>query len=225
MSEQAVTYELIKVPEIVYKHIMSLDSKHIGNLTETDNEDTIVQLNNKEKPLSVNLFKMSKKKVKHLMAFGEEKEFKAIDELGHCFSVNTEMSDNLTKMYVSDEAKNKAHVNISTSKTKSNSNAYLKISQLQYDNQNKDSKVAIMQQIRKEKNFKKTRKDKSELKKEIFDLFCEKQYWPKKDLYEILDQPDSFLKEVLDEMCVYIKGGPNKGCFELNDQYVGTENN
>jgi transcription initiation factor TFIIF subunit beta len=35
----------------------------------------------------------------------------------------------------------------------------------------------------------------------------------------LISCPQSFLKEVLKEICVYHRKGPNKSCYELKPQY------
>lgn len=86
-----------------------------------------------------------------------------------------------------------------------------------------------------------------ELKNLVFHHFEEREYWPLKELNYHCRQPEvrrgllcsvgfvfsinmlialscylvlqSFLKEVLKEICVYHRKGPNKSCYELKPQY------
>ena len=61
--------------------------------------------------------------------------------------------------------------------------------------------------------------DLEELKTEIFNLFAEKNNWTNRELVAKLDQPENYLKEVLTEMCNYIRSGPKKGNYELKPQF------
>lgn len=86
-----------------------------------------------------------------------------------------------------------------------------------------------------------------ELKNLVFHHFEEREYWPLKELNFHCRQPEvyrfwldghyctlvsilmhsalpvfllqSFLKEVLKEICIYHRKGPNKSCYELKPQY------
>lgn len=74
----------------------------------------------------------------------------------------------------------------------------------------------------------------------MFHHFEEREYWPLKELNFHCRQPEvrsheilndvgavlthvlllqAFLKEVLKEICVYHRKGPNKSCYELKPQY------
>uniref|UniRef100_K3X0Z8 Uncharacterized protein n=1 Tax=Globisporangium ultimum (strain ATCC 200006 / CBS 805.95 / DAOM BR144) TaxID=431595 RepID=K3X0Z8_GLOUD len=66
---------------------------------------------------------------------------------------------------------------------------------------------------------KKVKMSKDELKNLVFHHFEEREYWPLKELNYHCRQPESFLKEVLKEICVYHRKGPNKSCYELKPQY------
>ncbi|GAB9468476.1 hypothetical protein Gpo141_00005792 [Globisporangium polare] len=66
---------------------------------------------------------------------------------------------------------------------------------------------------------KKVKMSKDELKNLVFHHFEERDYWPLKELNYHCRQPESFLKEVLKEICVYHRKGPNKSCYELKPQY------
>ncbi|RMX67942.1 hypothetical protein DD238_000570 [Peronospora effusa] len=66
---------------------------------------------------------------------------------------------------------------------------------------------------------KKIKMSKDELKNLVFHHFEEREYWPLKELNYHCRQSESFLKEVLKEICVYHRKGPNKSCYELKPQY------
>ncbi|DAZ97085.1 TPA: hypothetical protein N0F65_001269 [Lagenidium giganteum] len=66
---------------------------------------------------------------------------------------------------------------------------------------------------------KKVKMSKDELKNLVFHHFEEREFWPLKELNYHCRQPESFLKEVLKEICVYHRKGPNKSCYELKPQY------
>lgn len=67
---------------------------------------------------------------------------------------------------------------------------------------------------------KKTRMPKEELKSAIFNMFNDENYLTAKVIGSKLEQPDNYLKEVLGEICDYIKTGPRKGCYELKRQFL-----
>ncbi|KUF75975.1 Transcription initiation factor IIF subunit beta [Phytophthora nicotianae] len=70
-----------------------------------------------------------------------------------------------------------------------------------------------------DKSDKKIKMSKDELKNLVFHHFEEREYWPLKELNYHCRQPESLLKEVLKEICVYHRKGPNKSCYELKPQY------
>ncbi|CAL9776541.1 unnamed protein product [Musa acuminata subsp. burmannicoides] len=66
---------------------------------------------------------------------------------------------------------------------------------------------------------KRTRRDRRELENIIFKLFERQQNWALKQLVQETDQPEQFLKEILNDLCVYNKRGPNQGTHELKPEY------
>ena len=72
---------------------------------------------------------------------------------------------------------------------------------------------------------KRERMPKDELIDLIFQQFEVKEYWSLKDLGTKTMQPLQYLKEVLTEMCVQNKRGPNAGMYELNSDYKAAPTN
>ncbi|XP_074572943.1 uncharacterized protein LOC141829384 [Curcuma longa] len=70
---------------------------------------------------------------------------------------------------------------------------------------------------------KRIRKDKQELVNILFKLFEKQPNWALKQLVQETDQPEQFLKEILNEICVYNKRGPNQGTHELKMEYKNFE--
>ncbi|WOL09662.1 general transcription factor IIF subunit 2-like [Canna indica] len=66
---------------------------------------------------------------------------------------------------------------------------------------------------------KRTRRDRNELENIIFKLFERQPNWALKQLVQETDQPEQFLKEILNDLCVYNKRGPNQGTHELKPEY------
>ncbi|KAJ8531973.1 hypothetical protein K7X08_011896 [Anisodus acutangulus] len=62
---------------------------------------------------------------------------------------------------------------------------------------------------------KRTRRDRGELEDIMFKLFERQPNWTLKQLVQETDQPAQFLKEILNELCVYNKRGTNQGTYEL----------
>lgn len=66
---------------------------------------------------------------------------------------------------------------------------------------------------------KRTRRDRRELENIIFKLFERQPNWALKQLVKETDQPEQFLKEILNDLCVYNKRGPHQGTHELKPEY------
>ncbi|CAL5383515.1 unnamed protein product [Camellia sinensis] len=66
---------------------------------------------------------------------------------------------------------------------------------------------------------KRTRRDRGELEEIMFKLFERQPNWALKQLVQETAQPAQFLKEILNELCVYNKRGTNQGTYELKPEY------
>ncbi|XP_047337092.1 transcription initiation factor IIF subunit beta-like [Impatiens glandulifera] len=71
----------------------------------------------------------------------------------------------------------------------------------------------------KPSDVKRTRRDRGELEDIMFKLFERQPNWALKQLVQETDQPAQFLKEILNELCVYNKRGSNQGTYELKPEY------
>ncbi|CAI9753410.1 unnamed protein product [Fraxinus pennsylvanica] len=71
-------------------------------------------------------------------------------------------------------------------------------------------------------DVKRTRRDRGELEDIMFKLFERQPNWTLKQLVQETDQPAQFLKEILNELCVYNKRGTNQGTYELKPEYKKT---
>ncbi|GMI90671.1 hypothetical protein like AT1G75510 [Hibiscus trionum] len=71
----------------------------------------------------------------------------------------------------------------------------------------------------KQTDVKRTRRDRGELEDIMFKLFERQPNWTLKQLVQETDQPAQFLKEILNELCVYNKRGANQGTYELKPEY------
>ncbi|KAK1309559.1 hypothetical protein QJS10_CPA09g01912 [Acorus calamus] len=71
----------------------------------------------------------------------------------------------------------------------------------------------------KASDVKRTRRDRHELENIIFKLFERQPNWSLKQLVLETDQPEQFMKEILNDLCVYNKRGPNQGTHELKLEY------
>ncbi|XVF36025.1 hypothetical protein REPUB_Repub19eG0022700 [Reevesia pubescens] len=71
----------------------------------------------------------------------------------------------------------------------------------------------------KQTEMKRTRRDRGELEDIMFKLFERQPNWALKQLVQETDQPAQFLKEILNELCVYNKRGANQGTYELKPEY------
>lgn len=73
--------------------------------------------------------------------------------------------------------------------------------------------------------MKRTRRDRGELEDIMFKLFERKPNWALKQLVVETDQPAQFLKEILNDLCVYNKRGTNQGTYELKPEYKKAADN
>ncbi|KAK4753450.1 hypothetical protein SAY87_022248 [Trapa incisa] len=71
----------------------------------------------------------------------------------------------------------------------------------------------------KQTDMKRTRMGKGELEDIMFKLFERQPNWALKQLVQETDQPAQFVKEILNELCVYNKRGANQGTYELKPEY------
>jgi len=81
------------------------------------------------------------------------------------------------------------------------------------------SKEKKKQAPAKPSDAKRTRRDRTEMENVIFKLFERQPNWALKALVQETDQPEQFLKEILNDLCVYNKRGPNQGTHELKPEY------
>jgi len=81
------------------------------------------------------------------------------------------------------------------------------------------SKEKKKQTPAKPSDVKRTRRDRTEMENIIFKLFERQPNWALKALVHETDQPEQFLKEILNDLCVYNKRGPNQGTHELKPEY------
>ncbi|KAG6535000.1 hypothetical protein ZIOFF_008916 [Zingiber officinale] len=79
----------------------------------------------------------------------------------------------------------------------------------------------------KRQDAKRVRMDKGEMLNVLFRLFERQPNWGLKQLVLETNQPQQFLKEILSEICVYNKRGPNQATHELKAEYknLGGSNN
>ncbi|XP_068645780.1 transcription initiation factor IIF subunit beta-like [Aristolochia californica] len=68
-------------------------------------------------------------------------------------------------------------------------------------------------------DLKRTRRERGELEDIMFKLFERQPNWALKQLVTETDQPAQFLKEILNDLCVYNKRGTNQGTYELKPEY------
>jgi len=58
----------------------------------------------------------------------------------------------------------------------------------------------------------------------IFTTFEKSTYFDLKTLEDETDQPTLYLKEVLNELCIYNKRGPHKGMYEIKPEFKNRNN-
>lgn len=223
---------LVKVPEIIYRQIVTRSNKksEFGSLDIFEIKDKInykilANIEGEENDNSCT-FDLDYQIVdnSNLFAFSNHEKPRCVNILGKFIASDEKLSDILTQNVRKEEDNNKPSIMLEKSRARPQTQGLIKLSEYQYIATNDSREKALIQRNRKEKNLKKTRKDKGELQSEIFQLFSEKKYWTKKELVSKLDQPENYLKEVLLEICNYIKSGPKKSCYELKTQFLSADN-
>jgi hypothetical protein len=214
---------IVKVPELVYNNILKSREKHFGQFdiyqTEAGKEYKATLSNSDARHYSI----LANDSTNFFTFKDKVTNIREADALGRFVSLDESNSDKLTKIVTNEQEANKPLIAIDFAKGRQTTESIIPLSKFQYLATTDNWEKALSQKNRKDKNLKKTRRDKNELKNEIFDLFSEKKYWTNKELVAKLDQPENYLKEVLGEICDYIKSGPKKGCYELKKQYVFVE--
>jgi len=77
----------------------------------------------------------------------------------------------------------------------------------------------IMHERTKKLEGKKMRDDKDKVQEILFALFEKHQFYNIKDLVQETRQPMAYLKEILNEVCVYSVKPPNRNMWELKPEY------
>lgn len=218
---------MVKVPEVIYNQAMR--QKDLGELEIYEVTNNVGQ---QETKLKVNLseritpsnFDINFDKTNNFFTFKDKKNrVREVDYTGRFVASDESVSDSVTMNATREEVTNKPMISIERGKGRPKTEGIIPLSERQYFAINETKQRALQQKNRRDRNLKKTRKDRDELKGEIFDLFTEKDFWTNKELVATLDQPENYLKEVLSEMCDYIRSGPKKGCYELKRQYMRTK--
>eukprot|EP00897_Mesotaenium_endlicherianum_P006329 jgi/Mesen1/5724/ME000289S04818 len=66
---------------------------------------------------------------------------------------------------------------------------------------------------------KRVRMSRDSLEALVFKLFESQPHWGLKQLIDATEQPQQFLKDILNELCVYNKRGMHQGMYELKPEY------
>lgn len=219
---------LVKVPEQIYNQVINHNDLGILEVFEKENENGKKEFEFKVclgSKIDPNSFNLNISDTKNFFTFKEKlNKIRSIEKIGRFIASNEHISDMVTLRVAKEEETNKPSITIDTGKGRQNNQGrIIPISEHQFIATNDNFQKAMDQKIRKDKNLKKTRKDREELKTEIFSLFSNKKYWTNREIVAKLDQPENYLKEVLSEICNYIKSGPKKGCYELKHQYVNIQ--
>jgi hypothetical protein len=218
---------LIKVPEIVYTQMLKekelgvMDIYEVPSNTMEKEYEVNVNLSGKIDPKN---FEVSYTKTSNFFSFKDKKakpsKIKKIDYFGRFIATDERVSDMVTRKVAYDEFTSEPRIAYDDRKGRRNGDGVIELSVEQFRTGGGTMSDAIRRKQRKDKNLKKTRMDKEELKNLIFDLFNEQDYWTIKEIANKLDQPDNYLKSVLGEICDSIRSGPKKGFYELKRQYL-----
>jgi len=79
--------------------------------------------------------------------------------------------------------------------------------------------VKPTQPVRKTNENKSFRIAKEDLLTMLFDFFAQHEYWTMKGLRQMTNQPEAYLKEVLEELALLHKSGPFTGKWSLRPEY------
>ncbi|KAF9184442.1 hypothetical protein BGZ51_003337 [Haplosporangium sp. Z 767] len=79
----------------------------------------------------------------------------------------------------------------------------------------------IQKKVKVQTDQKTTRMPRNELMDMLFAAFEQYPYWSFKGLVEYVKQPHSYLKEVLSEICIFIKKGPYTAKYQLKPEFAG----
>ncbi|KAL3848331.1 hypothetical protein ACJMK2_019199 [Sinanodonta woodiana] len=82
-----------------------------------------------------------------------------------------------------------------------------------------DHEFNIQHQKKLKEDGKRTRDDKEKVQNMLFAAFEKHQYYNISDLVRITNQPISYLKEILKEICIYNMKAPHKNMWELRPEY------
>lgn len=225
---------LVKVPNIVYNYVSKVPhNTKFGKIEAKLGQDNKLVIGKKrvfnvslEGNIQTKNFEFSTDSAFDLFAFKENKtKILKINRTGRFVSKDENISDIITKRIHKEEENKKTITMIETSKGRPLNEGIIKLSDHQFYAINDNEEKAILQKNRKDKNLKKTRMDKNELVNRIFDMFSSKKFWTIKEFVDKLDQPENFLKEELSKLCNFIKSGPQKGSFELKEQYENIDRN
>lgn len=214
---------LVKVPEVIYNKI--LDQKDFGiidfipNITNKKNPPNIkIRLNDR---FSGNNFNLSYEATNTFISFKDKRnklsQVKKIDYFGRFIASDELASDNMTMQVTQEQLSNTPVVLTDKNKGRQQFNSIIPRSGAEL------SSTLKKKGNRKDITFKKTRMDRDDLKTEIFNLFNEEDYLTAREIGSKLDQPDNYLKEVLNEICDYIRTGPKKGFYELKRQFFKSD--
>lgn len=213
---------LVKVPEVIYNKI--LEQKEFGiidfipNKTNKQSPSVNIRLN---KTFSGQNFNLSYEPTKTFISFKDKKnkmsQVKKVDYFGRFIASDETASDNMTKQVTQEQLSNTPVVLTDKHRGRQQFDSIIPRSggELSLSLKKKSS--------RKDPTFKKTRMDRDDLKTAIFNLFNEEDYLTAREIGSKLDQPDNYLKEVLNEICDYIRTGPKKGFYELKRQFFKSD--
>ena len=123
-----------------------------------------------------------------------------IDYLGRLIARDDDLTDEITNQMTRNENEKITHTVLETGIGRPINRGIIALSENHFKYTHADKKKAILNFDRKQNNLKKTRKDKNELQNDLFELFSDKSHWTVKALKDKLDQPELFLKEVLNDL-------------------------
>ena len=218
---------LVKVPEIVYNQVLSQAELGVidiipSSIPSSSNKKTLPRARCRlAKNFKAQNFNIVFEPTECYIAFKEKKnkacKIKKIDYFGRFVASDDNVSDNVTKQVTKEQISNTPLVVTDTSKGRLS---------FSYNQNNINSIANSLNKKKinkKEIPVKKMRMPAEDLKTEIFNLFNDENYLTAKEIGRKLEQPDSYLKQILNEICDYIRTGPKKGYYELKRQFLRSD--
>ena len=203
---------LVKIPTVIYNEMQN--NKELGYIDIIPFQ-AFKNINNPKLELHLNKnfpaqnFIINYNPTNYFFLFKDKKEkiskVKKIDYFGSCVAKDDFSSDNIIKKIKENNQKS-----VSTKRI--------------FEYKDFDNEKNVIRKNKNKEKIQKTRMDKHLLIQEIFNMFSKSKYLNIKQISNQLQQPDAYLKEILNQICDYTTSGVNKGYYSLKNNYISNNN-